>query len=99
MAKAAALSASDRWAVASRVAAAAFGGYAFTSAATVLLSLVWPIPKAQAVLSATMLSFTVYTVAVIWVFSTRSATRAWVGLAGATALLVLLCLLLGAGSR
>jgi len=81
------LTAGYRWAVASRVTAATLGGYALTSAATVLLALIWPIPRAQALLSATMLSFAVYTVAVLWVFSTRSHLRAWAWLIGLTAVL------------
>ncbi|WP_028602045.1 DUF3649 domain-containing protein [Ottowia thiooxydans] len=85
MSKPGALSAAYRWSVASRVAAATLGGYALASAATVLLALFWPAPKAQSVLWATMLSFVVYTVAVIWVFYTRSATRAWLGMVLGTA--------------
>lgn len=69
-----------RLAVASRVLAAAFGGYALASAATVLLALIWPGSPSQALLWASMLSFAIYSVAVIWVFVARSATRAWVGL-------------------
>ncbi|WP_341644795.1 iron transporter [Thauera sp. SDU_THAU2] len=76
-----------RWSVASRVAAAALGGYALTSAATVLMSLLWPAPRAQGVLWATMISFTVYTVAVIWAVHTRSAARAWTGMVVGTLLL------------
>lgn len=76
-----------RWAVASRVAAAALGGYALTSAATLLLALWWPAPRAQAVLWATMLSFTVYTVVVVWVFCTATARRAWGGVLIGTAVL------------
>lgn len=83
-----------RWSVASRVLAAALGGYALTSSLTVLLSLVWPLPKGQAVLAASMLSFTLYAVAVIWVFSVRSATRAWLGMLIPTALISLACWLL-----
>ncbi|MET4575498.1 iron transporter [Ottowia thiooxydans] len=88
-----------RWSVASRVAAAALGGYALSSVATVLLGLVWPAPKAQAVLWATMLSFVVYTVAVIWAFYTRSASRAWMGMALGTAVCTALSwwLIRGAG--
>ncbi|UUD62329.1 DUF3649 domain-containing protein [Pseudomonas seleniipraecipitans] len=86
-----------RWLVASRVLAAALGGYALTSALTVLLSLVWPLPKSQAVLSATMLSFTLYAVAVIWVFSVRSVTRAWLGMVIPTAVIALLCWVLQSG--
>jgi hypothetical protein len=86
MSKTSKLSTADRLAVFSRVLAAAFGGYALTSAATVLLALIWPAPKAQAVLWGTMLSFAVYTTAVIWAFTTRSATRAWVGMLASAAI-------------
>lgn len=100
MSRQATLGAAYRWSVASRVFAAILGGYALTSAATVLLALIWPLPKAQALLSATMLSFTIYTVIVIWVFTTRTATRAWVGLVVATAAtsgLAALAYLIGGG--
>lgn len=86
-----------RWAVASRVLAAALGGYALTSALTVLLALLWPLPKDQAVLAASMLSFTLYAVAVIWVFSVRSVTHAWLGMLIPTAVVALLCWLLQTG--
>ncbi|MBH1965715.1 MAG: iron transporter [Comamonadaceae bacterium] len=86
MSKASTPTAAYRWSVVSRVAAAALGGYALSSAATVLLALIWPAPKAQALLWATMLSFLVYTAAVIWAFYTRSASRAWMGMASGTAL-------------
>lgn len=85
MSKTAALTPAYRWAVASRIGAATVGGYLLASVATVLMALLWPAPLAQGVLWATQLSFVVYTVAVIWAFSTRSATRAWVGLLGASA--------------
>lgn len=98
MSKAAALTAAYRWAIASRVAAAIVGGYVLTSAVTVLMALLWPAPKAEAVLWATLLSFTVYTVVVIWVFTTRTATRAWVGLVAGTALISALAWLLKTGA-
>jgi hypothetical protein len=41
-----------------------------------------------------MLSFVWYTIAVMWVFSTKSATRAWVGMVLPTALIALLSVLL-----
>jgi hypothetical protein len=87
-----------RWVVASRIAAAAFGGYALASAATVVLALLWPAPQAQALLWATMLSFIVYTVAVIWVFTTRSAASAWAGMLIGTAVLAALAWLLKTGA-
>jgi len=85
------LSWSYRLQVASRVVAAVVGAYALTSAITVLLALVWPLPRAQAVLASTMLGFIWFTVAVMWVFSTRSATRAWLGMTLPTLLIALLC--------
>lgn len=86
-----------RWAVASRVLAAALGGYALASSLTVLLALIWPLPKSQAVLAATMLSFTLYAVAVIWVFSVRSVTRAWLGMLIPTGVAALSCWALQSG--
>lgn len=93
-------SARYRWAVFSRVIAAAVGGYALTSAAIVLLALVWPLPRAQAVGAATLVGFAIYAIAVIWVFSTRSAWRAWFGMALPTAVFALLAwwLLPGGGA-
>ncbi|MNT63057.1 hypothetical protein D3C72_2008330 [compost metagenome] len=85
MSKTKTLSPAYRWSVASRVVAAALGGYAFSSAATVLMALLWPAPQAQAVLWATMLSFTVYILAVIWAFCTPTAKRAWSGMLLGTA--------------
>lgn len=77
--------------VASRVVAAAVGGYALASALTVLLALILPLPRAQAVLASTMLGFVWYTVAVIWVFTARSATRAWLLMVLPAAVLAVLC--------
>ena len=99
MSKTTSLTAAYRWSVASRVAAAALGGYALASATTVLLALLWPVPRAQGVLWATMLSFAVYTIAVIWVFCARSATRAWIGMALGTAVCVGPAWLLMTGGR
>ncbi|MCB5190923.1 DUF3649 domain-containing protein [Methylobacillus arboreus] len=83
--------------VASRILAAVVAGYALTSSASILLALLLPIPKAEAVLASTMLSFAVYAGVVIWVFQARSATRAWVGLLLPLAVLSLLCWLLMPG--
>lgn len=78
-----------RWLVASRVFIAAIGGYALTSAATIFLALVWPLPKAQAVMAATLLSFTLYAVVVIWAFSVASVKRVWLWIVLTTAVLSL----------
>lgn len=78
------LSAAYRWSIASRVLAAALGGYALaallSSALALLLPRVSNASRADAVLIASLLSFAVYTVAALWVFHARSASRAWAGL-------------------
>lgn len=97
MSKTSRLTVADRLSVFSRVLAAAFGGYALTSAVSVLLALIWPAPKAQAVLWGGMLSFAIYTTAVIWVFTTRSAKRAWIGMLASAAVCAGLAWLLKGG--
>jgi len=69
-----------RGAVASRAVAAIGGGYVLTSIAIALIAIALPLPRADAVTIATLLSFVVYTCAILWVFATTSATRAWVGI-------------------
>ena len=75
-----------RWMVASRVLAAVVGGYALTSAATVLIALILPLPKAQAVMASSMLSFALYAAILVWVFSAKRVLGIWLGLIMATAL-------------
>lgn len=79
-----------RLAVASRAIAAILGGYALAAVSTAVLSVVLPMPRVDAVMTATLLSFTVYTCAAIWVFAARDALRAWLGIGVPT-------LLMGAG--
>ncbi|PRB84682.1 iron transporter [Pseudomonas sp. MYb185] len=74
-----------RWRVASRVLAAVVGGYALTSAVTVLLALLWPLPKAEAVLASSMLSFALYAGVLVWIFAARRLRVVWLGLILATA--------------
>lgn len=69
------------WPMLSRIVAAILGGYAFTYAFTAALARLLPLNKADALITATLLSFAVYTGAVLWAFASRSATRAWAGLA------------------
>ena len=83
--------------VASRILAAVVVGYALTSAVSILLALLLPVSKAEAVLASTMLSFAIYAAVVIWVFQARSAARAWVGLLVPLAVLSLACWLLMPG--
>lgn len=72
-----------RLGVAARAVAAIIGGYALSAAATAFLALLLPklsFSRADAVTAATLLSFTIYACAVLWVFAARSAARAWLGL-------------------
>lgn len=69
------------WPMLSRIAAATLGGYAFTYAFTAALARLLPLGKGDALIVATLLSFAVYTGAILWAFACRSATRAWTGLA------------------
>lgn len=76
----ASLTASYRLAVASRALAAIVGGYALTALATTALAIFLPLSRSEASMTATLLSFVIYTCVVLWVFATRSATRAWLGI-------------------
>lgn len=75
------LSNSYRLAVASRALAAIVGGYALTALTTAALAVFLPMPRAEATLTATMLSFAIYGGIVLGVFATRTAWRAWAGIA------------------
>ena len=76
-----------RGGVAARTVAAIGGGYVLTSIAVALLALALPLPRADAVTIATLLSFVVYTCVILWVFATASALRAWIGVAAASGVL------------
>ncbi len=84
------LAASPGLGVASRTVAAVFGGYALAACATTALALWLPAAPATAVITANLLSFLIYTVAVLWAFATRNATRAWVGILAPALLLAAL---------
>ncbi|QJX01875.1 DUF3649 domain-containing protein [Alcanivorax sp. IO_7] len=70
--------------MASRTLVAVFGGYALAAVTTAALALWLPVTRADAVITGTLLSFLIYTVAVLFAFSTRSALRAWVGILAPT---------------
>ncbi|MDD1014996.1 MULTISPECIES: DUF3649 domain-containing protein [Pseudomonas] len=77
--KAARLPISYRLAVTSRSLAAVFGGYLLAAMASVCITLLLPVPRAEAVISGMMLSFLFYLVAFLWCFACRSAWQAWLG--------------------
>ncbi|MDE1174266.1 MAG: DUF3649 domain-containing protein [Parvibaculaceae bacterium] len=68
------------WSIASRVLAAIFGGYALAFAFTAMLALLLPVSRPNAAVAACLFGFIPYLLAILWVFSVRSATRAWAGL-------------------
>lgn len=76
-----------RGGVAARVVAAIGGGYVLTAIASALIAIALPLPRADAVTLATLLSFVVYTCVILWVFATSSALRAWIGVAAASGVL------------
>jgi hypothetical protein len=66
--------------IASRAAAAIFGGYALGASTATVLAAALPLPRVDAVLLTTMLAFIVHAVAAMWAFRCASLTRLWTGL-------------------
>lgn len=81
-----------RLAVASRAVAAIGGGYGLSALWAAALALHLPGSRADAVITATLIAYVIYTLAAIWVFAVRSAWRAWGGLLAAAALPAVLLL-------
>ncbi|USW94353.1 DUF3649 domain-containing protein [Pseudomonas proteolytica] len=65
----------------SRIVAALIGGYLFTYAFTAALARLLPMDKVDALVVASLPSFLIYTLAILWVFACRNAWRAWAGMA------------------
>ncbi|WP_185267582.1 hypothetical protein [Halopseudomonas xiamenensis] len=71
-----------RLVILSRSLLAIGGGYLFAALSTASLALALPLPRPQAVLAATQLSFALYCAVIIWAFAAASARRAWLVTAG-----------------
>ncbi|KGJ97418.1 DUF3649 domain-containing protein [Colwellia psychrerythraea] len=73
---------SPRWSVLSRVLAATLGGYILATASSFFISqlLMTSVGKYQAIHIGLMLTFIVYACVAMWVFSVKTATKAWLGL-------------------
>lgn len=82
-----------RWEVAGRCLIAVFGGYLFTIALSIFLTQVLPIAKSSAVMTANLLSFAIYTIAIIWVFSVKEFRHLWWGLTGSAIFFAFILLL------
>jgi hypothetical protein len=65
----------------SRVAAASIGAYVVINMANLALGFILPFPFYKSLLFAMQISFFFYVIAIIWVFSVRTAAKAWLGLA------------------
>lgn len=81
--------------VISRVLAAAVGGYAFAYFAAAALAVLLPVVRSEAAVIAMLTGLLFYAGAIMWVFNARSATHAWLGLAGITLVCVVLTYLPG----
>lgn len=82
---------SYRLAVTSRVLAAVVGGYVVAALASVSLTMLLPMARAEAVVTGMMTSFLAYLVAVLWCFACRSAWQAWFGLIVPSLVLAAFC--------
>lgn len=64
------------WDVPLRILTAAAGGYILTSLVTMLLARTLPGSPLDTAMAATVMSFAVYTAAIVWVFAARKALTA-----------------------
>ena len=70
----------ERLSVLSRVLAAAAGGYLIANLATFAFTFLLPVEPYKALLFGMQVSFVIYTLAIVWAFAARTATRVWCGL-------------------
>jgi hypothetical protein len=66
--------------IAARTLLAVLGGYAFTYAATAALARLLPLDRVDALTAASLLSFVVYLVFILWTFAAASVRRVLAGL-------------------
>jgi hypothetical protein len=90
----AAASPAYRAGVAARAIAAIGGGYLLAALSTRALALALPLSPIDKVVAATLTGLVVYPCAIMWCFAAASAARAWLGLAGACALVTIVLLVL-----
>lgn len=65
--------------IALRATAAIFGGYALAACFSVALAEWLPFDRTDAVLTASLMSFSVHIAVFLWAFAASSAARAWRG--------------------
>ena len=64
----------------SRTLAALVGGYVFTYAFTAALARLLPLDNVDSLIVASLLSFVIYTLAILWAFAARHQWAVWMGL-------------------
>lgn len=72
--------------VLSRTLAAIVGGYALAATCAMFFAVALPMARSQAVLTGMLVGIVLCACAALWAFATRTALRAWVGIALPTAL-------------
>jgi Ca2+/Na+ antiporter len=65
------------WPIVNRAIAAVLGGYALTYAFIAGLARLLPIDKADAVVITNLVSFALYLIVLIWIFSRATSLRSW----------------------
>jgi hypothetical protein len=70
----------ERLSIASRVIAASIGAYVLVNLTTMALNYLLPWEQYKSLLFAMQISFIFYTLIIIWVFSVRTAKKAWLGM-------------------
>ena len=83
-----------RWQITGRVLLAIIGGYVLTNLASILISFLLPLPKSDAVMTALLLSFIIYTCVVIWVFSMKSLRTVFLGITSTSVVMGMATLIL-----
>ncbi len=86
-------------AIIARVVAAILGGYILANLISMLLSYLLPVTQAQAVLISMLASYAIYAAVVMWVFSVKTATKAWAGLLVTSVLMAAMVFALNAASK
>lgn len=69
-----------RLSMTSRVFAASIGAYVLVNLTTMALNYLLPWEQYKSLLFAMQISFIFYTLIIIWVFSVRTARKAWLGM-------------------
>jgi hypothetical protein len=75
----------SRWHVTSRVVAAVLPAFILANTTGILITLAFPWAQATALAWAFILSYPLWTAAVIWVFAVKKLRTVWLGLTGAIA--------------